>query len=86
MHTDNWHRQEKHQVTIWDLAKIIKLQPHYLLIGTGDAGELRVLPEAQEYLRSCGIQLVFETTEHVYKLFNAVYSKGRVSGAFHLGS
>lgn len=81
-----WERRKKHQVTISDLVEIIEFQPDYVLIGTGEEGKLRVLPETQEHLKQHGIQVIFEATKHVYTMFNAVYNKCRIIGAFHLGS
>ena len=57
---------------------------HDLIIGTGESGQMQVLAETQDFVRACGIQLVFAPTEYAYKMYNDIYAKRRVIGAFHL--
>lgn len=83
----NWRKQRRTEcvVAITDLAGIIAERPEYVIIGTGEAGRLRVLLETQEYVRACGIQLVFLPTWNACLLYNAIGAKGYVIGAFHVG-
>jgi hypothetical protein len=80
----NWGREEEHQVGIKDLEEIIAAYPEYLIIGTGNGGSMNVLPETQTYVKAQGIQLVFMPTASAYKLYNAICTKRRTIGAFHL--
>ena len=80
-----WERRERHVVEIADMYKILRQQPEYLLIGTGQPGLLRVLLETQEYILHQGIQLVAVPTENARQLYNRIYDKCYVIGAFHLG-
>ncbi|GAK58058.1 hypothetical protein U27_05031 [Candidatus Vecturithrix granuli] len=79
-----WQRSSEHTVTITDLSAIIAEHPQYVIIGTGNAGRLRVLSETQEYVRACGIQLVSLPTWRACLLYNKIGAKGTV-GAFHIG-
>jgi hypothetical protein len=79
-----WLRKKGHQVCIDDIVEIIAGHPEYLIIGTGESGQLHVLAETQDFVRSCGIQLVFAPTQYASKLYNDIYAKRRVIGAFHL--
>ena len=80
----NWQRKKGHQVCIDDLVEIIAGHPEYLIIGTGESGQMQVLAETQDFVRTCGIQLVFAPTEYASKLYNDIYAKRRVIGAFYL--
>ncbi len=79
-----WLRKKGHQVCIDDIVEIIAGQPEYLIIGTGELGRMRVLPETQDFVQACGIQLVFAPTEYAYKMYNDIYTKRHIIGAFHL--
>jgi hypothetical protein len=81
---NNWRRKKGHQVCIDDIAEVIAGHPEYLIIGTGESGQMQVLAETQDFVRTCGIQLVFAPTEYASKLYNDIYAKRRVIGAFHL--
>jgi hypothetical protein len=82
----NWQRKQGHQVCIDDIAEAIAKHPEYLIIGTGESGQMSVLPETQDFVQRSGIQLVFLPTEYAYKMYNDIYAKRRVIGAFHLAS
>lgn len=80
-----WERCEQHVVKIADMRKILLLRPEYLLIGAGQPGLLHVLWETQEYILQQGIQLVTVPTENAIRLYNRIYDKCLIIGAFHLG-
>jgi hypothetical protein len=81
-----WWRRDKHRVCIADVVEMLRVDPQYLLIGTGQPGNLRVAAETQEYILSQGIQLIYEPTEFAYQMYNEIYMKRWVVGAFHLKS
>jgi hypothetical protein len=80
----SWWRKEGHQLCIADIDDIVAAQPEYLIVGTGNPGLMKVLPETREYLQNQNIQLVSEPTERAYKTYNEMCTKKRVIGAFHL--
>ena len=80
----NWQRKWGHLVCIDDIAEAIAKNPEYLIIGTGESGQMRVLPDTQDFVRHSGIQLVFLPTEHASKMYNDIHTKRYVIGAFHL--
>lgn len=80
----NWQRKWRHLVCVDDIAEAIAKHPEYLIIGTGEWGQMRVLPETQDFVQRSGIQLVFLPTEYAYKMYNDIHAKRRIIGAFHL--
>jgi hypothetical protein len=80
----SWWRKEGHQLCIADIEDIVAEQPEYLVVGTGNPGLMKVLPETRDYLKNQNIQLIFEPTERAYKTYNDLSPKKRVVGAFHL--
>ena len=80
----NWWRKNGHQLCITDIEDIVAEQPEYLVVGTGNPGLMRVLPETQEYLQNQNIQLVSEPTGRAYKTYNEMCTQKRVIGVFHL--
>ncbi len=79
-----WWRKSGHQVGLDDIQEILAAQPECLVIGTGNPGLMKVLPETQEYLQRQGIRLISEPTERAYKTFNKLRPVKRVIAAFHL--
>ena len=80
----SWWRKEGHQLCLDDIQDIIAEKPECLVVGTGNPGFMRVLPETQKYLQKQGIQLISEPTERAYKTFNKLQPVKRIIGAFHL--
>lgn len=80
----SWWRKAGHQLCIADIEDIVAARPEYLVVGTGNPGLMKVLPETREYLRNRNIQLVSEPTERAYKTYNDLSAQKRVIGAFHL--
>lgn len=80
----HWWRENRYQVRVDDVQEMVAERPDYLIIGTGEAGSLKVLPETIDYVQAQGIQLVFVPTELAYEMYNALYPQKRVVGAFHL--
>jgi hypothetical protein len=69
-----------------DLSKIFSFEPkpQVLVVGTGYYGILKISNEAEEALKSRGIELVAQPTKDAVKTFNKLLGLDkRVAGAFH---
>jgi hypothetical protein len=82
---DGWWRNEAHELCPADLWEIVPEKPEVLVVGTGQSGLVRVLPETREYLEQQGIKLIVETTAEACKTFNRLSRSGeKVVAALHL--
>lgn len=82
---DGWWRKEGHQLCVGDIREAVEEGgPEVLVVGTGYMGLMRVLPEAREYLKSRGVELVVERTKMACDVFNRLSGSRRVMAALHL--
>ncbi len=82
---DGWWRNEGHKLCPADLWEVVQEKPEVLVVGTGHAGLMRVLPETEEYLQRHGIRLVVERTAQACQTFNQLSRSGeKVVAALHL--
>ena len=81
---DNWWREEGHSLSPVDLWAIVQAEPEVLVVGTGRSGLMRVLPEAEEYLREQGIRLIAERTTEAVRIYNQLCQSTKVVAALHL--
>jgi hypothetical protein len=84
---DDWWRKEGHRLHLDDLKEILepKQRPEVLLVGTGYYGIMKISPEAENALKSEGIELMVQPTREAFQTFNELLKSGRrVAGAFHL--
>ena len=49
---DDWWRKEGHRLCIDDLGDVVENKPDVIVVGMGDPGLMRVLPETQDYIKS----------------------------------
>lgn len=80
----DWWRREGHELCLSDLSKILLERPEVLIIGTGNAGIMRVLEETQSLCLSKGIELIAEPTDRACKTYNRLSSQKKVVAALHL--
>lgn len=82
---DGWWRNEGHELCPADLWEVVQEKPEVLVVGTGQSGLMRVLPETGEYLEQQGIQLIVQRTAEACQTFNRLCRSGqRVVAALHL--
>ena len=87
-----WERKEGHIVNVEDVKRAVEQNPDTIVIGTGEAGMMKVAQEAQDLILENGIKLVVDTTEQATKTFNVINDdskeeegdQDRVIGLFHL--
>jgi hypothetical protein len=81
---DDWWRREGHQLCIDDLEDVIEQNPDVILVGTGNPGLMKVLPETKKHIKSRGINLIVQNTKDACKTYNQLSSSQKVIALLHL--
>ena len=81
---DDWWRKTGHELCIEDIAGVITENPEVLVVGTGDSGLMKVLPEVEQAAQARGIKLIVETTDKACNTYNQLSHSQRVLAAFHI--
>ena len=81
---DDWWRKEGHQLCIDDLENVVEEDPDVIVVGKGNPGLMRVLPETEEYIKSKGIKLIIQNTKEACKTYNQLSSSQKVIALLHL--
>lgn len=76
----NWWRKEGHELDLDDLREVLENKPQMIIVGTGAANCMRVLPETEKYLSSQGIKLIVLPTEKAVKTYNQLIATGEKPG------
>ncbi len=79
-----WWRSSGHELRIEDLRNVIQEKPDVLVVGMGNPGLMKVLPETETRLKSEGIKLIAKPTEEVCKIYNKLLKGKKVIAALHL--
>lgn len=81
----SWWRIEGHRLQPEDLETVVAVRPAILVIGTGNAGLMKVPPATRDWLEAQGIQVFVETTAPACKRYNELAKSGTdVAAALHL--
>lgn len=80
----DWWRREGHELSIDDLDDVVYSRPAVIVVGTGNPGIMRVLPEVEKLIKSKGIELVIQPTGEACRTYNRLYSDKRVIAMLHL--
>ena len=80
---DSWWRKTGHNLNMDDLKDVIDTKPHYLFIGTGKYGLMRVSKDLRRYLHDLGIEVFVAKTDDSVKAYNKEQNSNKI-GAFHL--
>ena len=81
----NWWRKQGHRLDTEDISDIISAKPEMLVIGTGYAGNMRILESVRSALEEHNVGVVAEETAKAVSVFNRFAGEGKdVAGAFHL--
>ena len=81
---DNWWRKTSHELSIEDIAEVITENPEVLIVGTGESGLMKVLPEVLEAVESQGIKVIIEVTDKACHIYNQLCRSQRVVAALHI--
>ena len=82
--SDNWWRKTGHQLCLEDIAEVLTENPEALVVGTGSAGLMRVLPEVRQAFEARGIELIAEATDKACQAYNQLCRSRRAVAALHL--
>jgi len=67
------------------LAKILKKKPEVIVIGTGQQGVAKILPEVRQACEQKGIKLYTDPTPKAVDFFNGLIAQGKkAAGFFHV--
>ena len=80
----DWRRKSGHELYLEDITEGLTENPEVLIVGTGESGMLRVLPEAKRNTEAQGIKLIAETTDRACQIYNQLCHSRRVVAALHL--
>ncbi len=81
---DNWWRKTGHQLCLKDIAEVMTENPEVLVVGTGDSGLMKVLPEVERAVETQGIKLIMETTAQACHTYNQLCHSQRAIAALHI--
>ena len=81
---DDWWRKTGHELCLEDIAGVITENPEVLVVGTGDSGLMKVLPEVGQAAQARGIKLIVQTTDKACNTYNRLGHSQRVLAAFHI--
>jgi hypothetical protein len=81
---DDWWRKEGHQLCIGDLEDVVENKPDVIVVGIGDPGLMRVLPETEEHIKSQKIKMIVQSTREACRTYNQLSSSRKVIALLHL--
>jgi len=79
-----WWKKRGHELCLEDIAEVLTENPEVLIVGTGESGLMRVLPEAKQGIEAQGIKLIVETTDKACQAYNQLCHSQRAVVALHL--
>ncbi|RLI96877.1 MAG: hypothetical protein DRO99_03800 [Candidatus Aenigmatarchaeota archaeon] len=66
-------------------AKLMQKEPKIIVIGTGEQGSVKILPEVEQVCSDKGIKLYSDPTQKAADFFNGLVMQGKkVAGYFHV--
>ena len=81
---EHWVRRSGHSLDSEDLKGLDGQEARTLVVGTGNAGLMRVPAETLEYLTSTGFEVIVQETGSACDTYNRLSKKGLVIAALHL--
>jgi hypothetical protein len=79
-----WWRKEGHELCVDDLKDVLPEKPEILVVGTGNVGCMKILPETLDFLKAEGIEIISELTEEACKTFNRLSKEKKTIACLHL--
>jgi hypothetical protein len=80
----DWWRKEGHELSTDDLDDVLDRKPDVIVVGTGNPGMMRVLPQTEKLIRSKRIELIVQPTKRACETYNQLSSTKRVIAMLHL--
>ncbi len=81
---DEWWRKEGHQLSVDDLEDVLDHKPEVIVLGTGNPGMVRILPETEKLIKSKGIMLIAQPTKEACQTYNRICSSRKAVALLHL--
>ena len=81
---DAWRRKKSHELILDDIKETMAENPEVLIVGTGAAGLMRVLPEVEREVEALNIKLIAKPTGEACDIYNRLPDIQRVVAALHL--
>jgi hypothetical protein len=81
---DQWFRREGHQLCVDDLGDVPDKKPDVIVVGTGNPGLMRVLPETEKLIESKGTKLIVQPTREACRIYNQLSPSQKVIALLHL--
>ncbi len=83
--SENWWREDGHKLTLSDIEKVLKSEPEVVVIGTGQDGKMRIMPEVLDYVKKNKIDFIAKNTNGAVEEYNKLEKESvQVIGCFHL--
>jgi hypothetical protein len=80
----SWWRKEGHELCIDDLEDVLDKKPETIVVGTGNPGLMKVLPETEKSIKSKGIKLIVQPTKEACQTYNQLSSSQKIIALLHL--
>lgn len=80
----DWWRRQGHRLFLADIGELKKSRPRLLLVGTGYAGNMKVMDEVREYCKKNEIAFYAAPSKEAVKYFNEIRDQENTFAAFHL--
>ncbi len=80
----DWWRKEGHELCPEDIQQVLKEKPETLIVGTGEPGMMKVLPETKRLVQGHHIELIIFPTSEAIRIYNEISKTRRTVAAFHL--
>jgi hypothetical protein len=80
----SWWRKEGHELCVDDLGDVLDRKPDVIVVGTGNPGLMKVLPETEKLIKSRGIKLIVQPTKEACQTYNQLSSSQKVIAMLHL--
>ena len=81
---DDWWRKTGHELCLGDIAGVMTENPEVLVVGSGDSGLMKVLPEVEQAAQARGIKLIVETTDKACNAYNQLSHSQKVVATLHI--
>ena len=82
--SDNWWRKSGHELCVEDIAEVMTENPEVLIVGTGDSGLVKVLPEVEQAAQAQGIKLIVANTDKACNTYNQLSHSQKIVAVLHL--
>jgi hypothetical protein len=80
----DWWRKSGHELGVADLSSVLDFKPRLLIVGTGNYGRMKLLPETTKRLHEIGCELIERKTTEACEIYNRRRGEEGVVACLHL--